>query len=42
VLHRKEKAVHTMLEGMQQAQALLPGPETRAARPPPLPAWWWY
>ena len=33
VLHRKEKAVHTMLEGMQQAQALLPGPETRAALP---------
>lgn len=33
VLHGKEKAVHTMLEGMQQAQALLPGPETRAALP---------
>ena len=33
VLHRKEKAVHTMLEGMQQAQALLPGAETRAALP---------
>ena len=33
VLHRKEKAVHTMLEGMQQAHALLPGTETRAALP---------